>query len=345
MQRSGPHLEEKNVRRHRHRSTFQTFVWGTSNEPPKSSQTPRDRSESGHCPGLYHALKPFFLILKVFGILPIRNVTSRTSRDISFKFLSLHTLYSIVLIVILVVILLSDFWYFVYHFDATNLRLMFRSLSFPMFLTSATLTAIFFFKLATQLPTILQEWDRVGQTLEKYVVDAEGHPVDGLKGYCLTPVMTTVVVSGLLAIAAAHNGYRTVSSCLPEDDDPDIGHYLMYHMQYCAPYVEFALGPSIPSAVLACVVVLFTSAVWNMRDILLILLSLVFYYHFKVIPSYLKRIGNQSLTSQQWTQLRNDHQAICKMVGKMDDALAPMILQSYVFNLYHISLDLFTTFT
>lgn len=290
---------------------------------------------------LYYSWRPFLIIIKILGMFPLTNVTSRCGPQPSaLRFLSLNALYSGAIFILIIMMTIFNFAYYFSSFDLDNLQLMFRNLSVPMYTLSAAMTTAFTLKLTIRLPVLFDQWDAVCNRLRKYCLKRGQRPF-------LTPGTVLLVTLAIYLTTAVHTCYRHVIRCIP-DDFPNTAHYLIYNLHHCVPYVEYSLGSNLPSAIVGYVAVILTPLMWNVRDVTIILCSLTFRHNFKIIPSYLESIQRpkrRNLTRREWRTIREDHRAICNMVKVMDKQLCPLLLVSFTFNLYHILLDLYTFFT
>lgn len=295
--------------------------------------------------GPYPPLRPILIGSTVLGLTPLSNVFSSNGNGPTFAWVSLPMVYTLTFSCLLILASCFNIINLIRVASRTqDVRVVVLAMGTPMYFFTSTVAMTFYVRFSSQLSHLLQIWNQTTRSLTKYL--PTGNPF-------LSP-MTQPRIHLSVGSAAKYTVLVFVLPALLELTLHDISMYMSKSCENATNFIDCVIqgkgvrqdivllqffGRETLVAVFRIVTTLQANISWNFSDLLITVICLALNANFRVITDYLETtyemaIQNNVAMDVDWNALRNDHLKMCQLVKKIDTVIAPMVLQSYAFNIY-----------
>lgn len=272
-------------------------------------------------------LRPFIVYFALVGIFPNSNVFGPRLR---FRWLSIQTIYNVVITLGLSVMTLMSFKsYFDYYATITDFKIMALYFSQPIYYVTSTMSYILGLRLATALPTLTDQWNDIVVKLRKYS--------DAYKPKWMPVVMATLIFTVSMAIDfSLLIGARYLSAPCQNQSSVALNCYFREGLSLLGPS-NVVQGFELAFSAYACIGS-------NFPDLIIIILSLILKNHYEVINHYLRSTNLLTKSEWEWRSIREDHYRLSRFVTRLNHYIAPMVLMTYGYNVYSLCCQIYYGF-
>ncbi|KAF2367399.1 Gustatory receptor [Trinorchestia longiramus] len=150
---------------------------------------------------------------------------------------------------------------------------------------------------------------------------------------------------GLSVLGLSAAGETITSMIYNEENLPPFWPYLESYIKAGNREIVEFFGYSKPLGILIVVINKYSTFIWNFVDVFIATTAFVLWRHFKAYNRKLQRElqGSSKRTEGWWRGAREQHYALQELVEATDAITGPLVLQSYVCNLFFILMQLYSS--
>ncbi|XP_055909609.1 gustatory receptor for sugar taste 64e-like isoform X2 [Eupeodes corollae] len=261
------------------------------------------------------------VLAQVFGLLPVRGVTSKSAADLSFSFKNFRTMNSVFVVMCYTTCMgLTYSW-------ALKQQFKFDTIETIIFYTSIFSISVAFFNLARKWPSVMKQWELVESKLPPLQSQMEKRKLSHQIKMITT---VTCVLSLIEHILSMLSSIYYANAC-PARPDP-IESYLQGNFIQLFSFVDYNNWLGMFGKYLN---VLSTFA-WNFTDIFIMTVSVGLSSGFRQLNADLLKMARKPTTEAYWINSRVNYRNLCKLCDKVDDAVSSITLLGFSNNLYFI---------
>ncbi|XP_069987732.1 gustatory receptor for sugar taste 64a-like [Penaeus vannamei] len=268
-------------------------------------------------PECLRCLVPVTRLFSLFGLLPMRVV------DGQFRFVLCHflTLYACVVAAALTWFSLTRV---VALFAATGPQDWVQLLTGTTFYLLGATGALLLLQLARKLPAVLERWADV----ERQV---------GVRDSCKWKVL---VCMGVVTLSAAGETTASMFHNVPENTTGNFWLYLETYVRTGHKYEVDLLGYSRALGLAILTINKYATFLWNFVDVLVFSVAIVLLHLVRAFNAKLQN-GCATFDPIGWRDIRRDHLALLTLVQSLNASLGPLVLQSYLTNIFFTLVQLY----
>lgn len=271
----------------------------------------------------------------LFGLFPISGLFSKDPQNISFKWISLHTLFSACFMVASL-----SYTLLMLIFQLRSGSLTASNIVGVIFFGNCSIISIFFFKLAMSFGKIIQRWSEVEKNLQ---ISNSQEGVVSTKwslrkrvNVCLTVSLCLAAMEHSLSLSTAYQRgiYEKIACNWTVTDDFEF--FVAEHLRFVFTFLEYGH----PKAIVAEFFNISFTFYWNFLDIFLMMISIGLSYNYEQINNRLNFFKERILQDDVWFKIRKDYNEVSSLVKFLDSHLEKMIVLACFNDSYFIIVQL-----
>ncbi|KAG8034622.1 hypothetical protein G9C98_007698 [Cotesia typhae] len=300
-------------------------------EVSSKRNSPDENNESFH-----QAIGSILAVAQLFGVLPLYGIRAPSSQKLSFKLNSLKTFYSITLMIALIFMAVIS----IIHMVRTL-----NSYAFQIHggIAAATAGAVFygnslfglglFMWLSPRWISIQQQWKSMELQLDRC---KQSRPRLCWKFRVITiTIMTLALIEHVLSILVN----------LPDNREPESSNNtwkdsLRIYSQKSHAFILSSLNYNVALGIFLFTISKIATFTWNFTDVFVMLVSTGLAERYKSLNKYLLKTSSIKNSTIDWGEFRENYATLSSLVKRTDSGMSPVILLSFVNNLYFICLQL-----
>ncbi|TDG48489.1 hypothetical protein AWZ03_005033 [Drosophila navojoa] len=281
-----------------------------------------DRESYVHNGSFLEAIKPVLIIAQIFALMPVRGISSKCAEDLSFRWQSFRSCYSLVVIVLFGIS--SGFmamFVILVNFD-------FDSVETLIFYASIFAISVAFFQLAMKWPSVVLEWQTVESQLPMLRTERERA---ALASHIRMIIMIAIGCSLVEHLLSMLSSLYYVNACPVMPSQP-INSYLVINFSMFFHFVDYTplLG------LIGKVINVLATFAWSFNDIFVMAVSVSLAARFRQLNDHMLREARLPTSAEFWIQNRISFRNLCKLCTVVDDAISAITLLCFSNNLYFI---------
>lgn len=275
------------------------------------------------------------LISMLFGLFPISGLFTKDPHRITFKWMSLHTLFSGCFIV-------SSLGYTLLslHNQVRSGPLTPSNIVGIIFFISCCTISILFFKLAMNFGKIMQRWSEVERSLEKTsfreAVISTRWSLRKRVNVCLTVSVIFAAVEHTLSLITAYTGMDYDRKFCNWTIKNEFEYFVTRQMYFTFTVFEYDHFKAIIAEYLNISFTFF----WSFLDIFIMIISMGLSYNYEKINNRLKFFKERVVQDEVWHEVRKDYNEVSSLIKFVDSHLDSMIILASLNDSYFILLQL-----
>ncbi|XP_055635562.1 gustatory receptor for sugar taste 64a-like isoform X3 [Toxorhynchites rutilus septentrionalis] len=283
-----------------------------------------------HLDSFNNAMCPIFAFFQLIGTFPVTGIRQKEHIDLRFKWFSMRTMFSFVLIVIGLV--MSYIEYERLYRVGVNAR----NIVGIVFYINTVLILILLVNLARHWRSLAIKWEYVDRLFQNR--DKIGRSLNFKIRVASCVLILCGILEHLLSKAAdVYNQYHEAKFC-HWDVDNFPRYFASRHYSFIFKHIPFNI-----------LILLFTeyanfalTMAWTCQDLMIILFSIGLSFHFEQIFVKVRCFSTGITIADEkfWVDIRSQYVLLCDLVNETNELLAPLIISSCGTNLYLICFQL-----
>ncbi|XP_058448774.1 uncharacterized protein LOC131428748 [Malaya genurostris] len=274
----------------------------------------------------WSALRPIIFVAQIFSLFPIEGVFSNDVNRIFFRWISLRTLYSSMLLVLCALVIIAQ----VHHVASTSVTIGKVAGILYYFFNFCGL--ICFFVVAIQWRTVLMKW----RMCEEVFLHSPYKMRERSLKFHVRGVGSIMLVLALLedlihVVSCYVSNQDYINRC---DNSTSFWESFYVREQYqIFGYIKFS--PAL--AVLSEFVHKVYLVTWTFMDLFVTLVSLSLSTRFEQFYARIEHLKGKPMPDLFWAEVRQDYTRLSNLVAHMDGVLSPMILVTCCSDIFFIT--------
>ncbi|EDW19618.1 gustatory receptor 64e [Drosophila mojavensis] len=281
-----------------------------------------DRESYVHNGSFLEAIKPVLIIAQIFALMPVRGISSKYAEDLSFRWQSFRSYYSLIVIVLFGISSgFNAMFVILVNFD-------FDSVETLIFYASIFAISVAFFQLAMKWPSVVLEWQMVESQLPMLRTERERA---ALASHIRMIIMIAIGCSLVEHLLSMLSSLYYVNACPVMPNQP-INSYLLINFSMFFHFVDYTplLG------LIGKVINVLATFAWSFNDIFVMAVSVSLAARFRQLNDHMLREARLPTSVEFWIQNRISFRNLCKLCTVVDDAISAITLLCFSNNLYFI---------
>ncbi|KFB41610.1 AGAP003255-PA-like protein [Anopheles sinensis] len=283
----------------------------------------------------HQAVRPFLLLSQLFSLFPLGGLFRAPVQEISFRWISLRTLYSVYFLATALLTFIAHVYY-----SATRDHITTEAISNTIYYSMNFSGAVTLFTIAMRWKTIMSEWRNLEEPFLHYPY-AERRFWTLRRTIAIVGIFMLVLafVEDFLHVCSVYytnqQFFIRCNNSIPfwtlfyEREHPKIFHYLPY---------------SLPTVLVLEVTHKIFLYVWTFMDLFIIFVSLGLARLYSRFHRHVLRYKDRHATGTTWHQLRLEYNRISRLVEYMEGIMAPIVIFTTTSDLYFIFIQMYNSF-
>ncbi|XP_048514878.1 gustatory receptor for sugar taste 64e-like isoform X2 [Athalia rosae] len=308
------------------------FLLGTSagvierqNVPQQLCQDP----ESFHC-----AIGRILAVAQWFGLLPVFGVLLPSYKGLTFRKISFRTFYAIVLAASMLFVTSSSVIHMIRSIYSKSFDIkggIASATAGVIFYGNSVLGASIFLWLAPRWGPLQHEWQAMEQLTDRW-----GRPRLRMKFSILTGIiLLSAMIEHILSMINNTPNYHWGNST-----NASFESYLDEYTHKSHAFILSTWDYNIVLGIFLFTISKIATFTWNFTDLFLMLVATGLAERFKTLNKRMTSRNAAMPTIGEWKILRESYAALSALVKRVDNDVSPIVLLSFVNNLYFICLQL-----
>ncbi|XP_012055154.1 PREDICTED: gustatory receptor for sugar taste 64e-like [Atta cephalotes] len=287
--------------------------------------------ESFHC-----VMGPILVMAQLFGILPVSGILMPSPLQIKFVKFSIRTIYSAFISGMVLFMAILSIIHMIKIINSATFEVqgdMVAATSGTIFYANCVMGLIIFFWLSSRWVTLQRDWRSMELFIDSNKME---RPKLRWKLYLIAiSILFVALIEHILSILVHVKKYDWSG----KSDNATFPNFLEIYCTSSHAFILENLKYNLALGIFIFIVSKLATFTWNFTDVFIAMVATGLAERYKTLNKYVINSISKHRPID-WSGLREDYATLSFMVKKVDDDISPVILLSFVNNLYFICLQL-----